>query len=83
VSLLQARQGFKVAKEFIDKLVSGISVVWISEDLHEISWKYWLNKSKEKLSLVDCSSFVIMEKENINTAFSFDRHFLTAGKDLT
>jgi uncharacterized protein len=82
ISLLQTRQGVKVTKELINTLITGISIVWVNEEMHERSWKYWLGKSKESLSLVDCSSFILMEKDKIAAAFSFDRHFISAGKTL-
>ena len=34
----------------------------------------------KKFSFTDCTSFVIMEKLNIKTAFSFDIHFKQYGK---
>ena len=82
ISLLQTRQGVMLTKELINTLITGVSILWINEEMHARSWKYWLGKSKESLSLVDCSSFILMEKEKIDVAFSFDRHFIAAGKTL-
>jgi predicted nucleic acid-binding protein len=37
-------------------------------------------RSKSKtLSLVDCTSFVVMRQLGLNTAFAFDKHFQLQG----
>ena len=36
----------------------------------------------QEVSFTDCVSFVLMEKQNIKCAFSFDRHFAVAGFDV-
>lgn len=77
ISLLQIRQGIRIAKELIDRLRTGSNIIWVNEELHEQAWKYWKDKSKKNLSLVDSSSFIIMKRENIDSAFTFDRHFIT------
>lgn len=43
------------------------------------SWDYFRRKDLRKLSAVDATSFVLMKRERINTAFTFDQHFATAG----
>jgi len=37
--------------------------------------------SNQKVSFTDCISFVLMKRNRINLAFSFDRHFVLAGFD--
>jgi hypothetical protein len=36
-------------------------------------------RSDKTWGLVDCASFVVMEKEGIDEAFTNDRHFVQAG----
>jgi predicted nucleic acid-binding protein len=43
------------------------------------AWAYFRMKDLHKLSAVDATSFVIMTKARIRTAFAFDHHFATAG----
>ncbi|MCI0444492.1 PIN domain-containing protein [bacterium] len=38
--------------------------------------------SDQKVSFTDCVSFVLMKRNRINLAFSFDRHFVLAGFDI-
>jgi uncharacterized protein len=42
-------------------------------------WKHFERRDLHKLSAVDATSFVIMEREKIATAFAFDHHFASAG----
>jgi predicted nucleic acid-binding protein len=45
----------------------------------EQSWKYFKRTALHKLSAVDATSFVIMERVGIRLAFTFDHHFSVAG----
>jgi predicted nucleic acid-binding protein len=47
-------------------------------DLAE-AWRYFDRPDLHKLSAVDATSFVIMEKEDLRRAFTFDHHFATVG----
>jgi predicted nucleic acid-binding protein len=43
------------------------------------AWEYFRRADLHKLSAVDATSFVIMARHGISTAFAFDHHFATAG----
>lgn len=43
------------------------------------AWAYFRRKDLHKLSAVDATSFVLMTKAKIRTAFTFDHHFAVAG----
>lgn len=43
------------------------------------AWSYIEKKSFHKLSLVDATSFVLMKRSGLRTAFAFDTHFGQAG----
>jgi predicted nucleic acid-binding protein len=45
----------------------------------EKSWEYFQRSDLHKLSAVDATSFVIMKRERIRVAFSFDHHFAVVG----
>ncbi len=45
----------------------------------ERSWEYFRRTDLHKLSAVDATSFVIMERAGIRLAFTFDHHFSVAG----
>jgi predicted nucleic acid-binding protein len=43
------------------------------------AWKYFERRDLHKLSAVDATSFAIMKREGITTAFTFDHHFASVG----
>lgn len=43
------------------------------------AWSYFERKDLHKLSVVDATSFVLMKREKIRMAFTFDHHFASAG----
>ena len=43
------------------------------------AWTYFARRDFHKLSAVDATSFVLMTREKIRAAFTFDHHFATAG----
>ena len=43
---------------------------------------YFNKHADQNVSFTDCISFVLMRREKIHRAFSFDRHFEFAGFDL-
>ena len=48
----------------------------------EKAWPYFQRRDLHKLSAVDTTSFVLMGREQIRTAFTFDHHFVMAGFHL-
>jgi hypothetical protein len=56
-----------------------LRVEWVDQAIHETSWDVFERFDNQRLSFVDCSSIAICLSQGIETAFSFDRHFTTAG----
>ena len=56
-----------------------VRVVHIDETLNAQAWALLSNRLDKAWSLVDCSSFVVMEREKLNEAFTTDHHFSQAG----
>jgi hypothetical protein len=70
VTLIRRRLGSSIAGDFgrqlkDSRLTSLVAVQWENE---ERAWE---------LSYTDCTSFAVMKALKIDTAFTFDRHFLT------
>ena len=67
--------------KFIDGLHSLSSLQIISADsaLLEEGWNLFRNRLDKEWSLTDCTSMVIMERNEIKLAFSSDHHFEQAG----
>ena len=56
-----------------------IRVIWVDRLIEELAWQKFLQYDDKDISMVDCTSFAVMEQWGISTAFTFDRHFLQAG----
>ena len=79
ISLLQRRQGLGAANRFIGAVSENTMVLWVDELLHKKAWDYWKKRWERDLSMVDCSSFILMHSEGIKEAFTFDKQFKSAG----
>ena len=60
-------------------LSPSVQVVFVDDALFQEGWRYFQEHKDKAYSLTDCISFVVMEKQNIQTALAFDRHFAQAG----
>ncbi len=56
-----------------------IRVIWVDKQIEELAWRKFLQYDDKDVSMVDCTSFVVMEQWGLSTAFTFDRHFLQVG----
>lgn len=67
--------------DFIEsiKFSSLVDIIYIDQSLDTKSWDLLKNRPDKKWSLVDCSSFVVMEKNEILEALTTDHHFEQAG----
>ena len=68
-------------KDSLDGLERFTVLACSTEDLDE-AWSYFQRRDLHKLSAVDATSFVIMTRERIRLALSFDHHFATVGFQL-
>ncbi len=81
-ALLQNRIGSKAAQIFNNDILRVVDVVWITQIIHESSVELWKNQGRRNLSLVDCSSFILMGQNQCSEAFSMDKHFADQGYTL-
>jgi predicted nucleic acid-binding protein len=79
ISLLQRRFGMTIVQAFVDKFLPLLQVEWIDEDTHRVALQSLLVAKRRSLSLVDCSSFVMMHRLGLSVAFVFDQHFEEQG----
>jgi hypothetical protein len=61
------------------KTSSLVDIIHIDESLDSKAWDLLVNRTDKNWSLVDCSSFVIMQENNISEALTTDHHFEQAG----
>ena len=79
VSLLQRRHGVAYAERFGDSVIEEVELIWMTLTQHRAAWKLWKERRNRGLSLVDCSSFVVMRELHMPHAFAFDEQFQEAG----
>ena len=67
--------------DFIDNLLSLpiLLIIPASQDLWKAGWQFYKQRPDKEWGLTDCTSFVVMKQENVNTAFTADHHFEQAG----
>ncbi|MDQ3248035.1 MAG: PIN domain-containing protein [Chloroflexota bacterium] len=75
----------RIPRPNIVALVEGLQsspstqIVHIDEDVHQQAWDLLSKRLDKTWSLVDCSSFVIMQRLGIREALTTDHHFEQAG----
>ena len=81
ISLLQARGFLSTALEFLveSRHNASLRIVYAEADIQRDAWELFARWSGAGANAVDCVSFAIMKQYAISKAFTFDRHFETAG----
>jgi len=59
--------------------VKGLKLLTVTPSDLQQAWRFFQRRDLHKLSAVDATSFVVMEREGIRIAFTFDHHFAAAG----
>ena len=77
-ALLQARLGLSSAILFL-KDAKSFEVEWVDLDLHKEAEKELEKIGKRGISLVDCTSFIVMRRRGVQRVFAFDPDFKNQG----
>lgn len=85
ITLLQLRGHFSLALDFLQNISNDPDLRIICPDatLQSAAWDEFKKSGGFGASAVDCLSFAIMRKSRISKAYTFDRHFATAGFTIT
>ena len=78
-ALLQRRIGLPAVRDFDERIAPLLTVRWITEPVHRRAMDRLIRADRRGVSLVDCTSFEVMEAEGITEAFALDRDFAAAG----
>ena len=58
---------------------SRIEIVHVDVSLDTAAWHLWQSRPDKEWSLVDCSSFVVMQQRGLTESLTTDHHFEQAG----
>jgi predicted nucleic acid-binding protein len=79
ISLVQRRLGMDVLRSFVDDLLPLVDIEWVGPALHAEAREAMLAAGQRGISLVDWTSFLVMRRRGIGTAFAFDDDFAAQG----
>ena len=77
LTLLRAHLGHSIAVSFgTTARTSGIlKALWVTPEVDSHAWEVFKRYKDKEFGYTDCTSFCLMEKYAIRTAFTFDKHF--------
>ncbi|HET7090104.1 MAG TPA: PIN domain-containing protein [Anaerolineae bacterium] len=81
ITLMRSRLGHARAVAFGDWLLQSprVRLIRLDLDLWNEAWRFFKMYDDKDFSFTDCASFVVMRRERLRDAFTFDRHFEQAG----
>jgi predicted nucleic acid-binding protein len=82
IALLQRRIGMEAVRIFQKNVLPIFDVAWVNEEIHQLAISAFSAASRRNLSLVDCVSFVVMQRRDISLVFTFDPHFQEQGFEV-
>jgi predicted nucleic acid-binding protein len=78
-ALVQHRYGLDALRALAHEVLPALEIEWVGPDDHAAALAAVLASDRRHLSLVDCTSFEVMRRLGIPSAFAFDRHFADLG----
>ena len=82
VTLIKAHLGHNAAVRFGEKLRQEqiAKLLRITDQDEQRAWQIFVQHHDKGFSFTDCTSFALMERLQMDTAFAFDAHFQQYGK---
>jgi len=78
-ALVQSRLGMEATRALADHLLPVVRTMGITAEDHDGAVQSLLAADRRDLSLVDCSSFLLMRRLGLREAFTFDDDFRAQG----
>ena len=75
IALIRRRIGMVAVRRFCLEMMPLFRLHWVDEEVHSAALGTLLVAGSRDLSLVDCTSFELMRRMGVDTAFAFDRRF--------
>ena len=84
LTLISSRANHQTAVAFGEMLLksSSIQLLPITEELRLSAFGLFKKYADKNLSFTDCTSFALMKKMKLKTAFTFDDHFRQVGFEI-
>ena len=79
ITLLARRLTKKIAIDFIKRIYpdESINIMPVDFNTEQEALKTFIKYADQDFTVVDCTSFVLMQENGIKRAFTFDKHFKT------
>jgi len=77
--LIQARLGWDAVEAWQRALLARCEIVWVDAELHHLGAARCRQAGERRLSLTDCVSFEVMQRERIREFMGDDKHFIDEG----
>jgi len=79
VTLVARRINKKISIKFLNTIFNDpkINVLYIDANIEQKAYDTFKNYLDQQFSIVDCTSFILMQHHHIKHAFTFDKHFRT------
>lgn len=81
-ALVQARLGMEAVRALSDQLLPAVRTVVATEEDHRGAVQALLAADRRDLSLVDCTSFLVMRRLGLRSVFTFDADFRNQGFEV-
>lgn len=83
-TIIRLRAGHAVALQFGEDVRASrvLRVEYLAPEILEAAWRIFKAFADKEFSFTDCTSFALMERLRISTAYSFDEHFRQYGQFL-
>jgi predicted nucleic acid-binding protein len=81
-ALVRRRLGLDASRALLEQLLPELETIWVDEALHQTAVALYLRGERAGPSLVDWTSFEVMRRHGIETAFAFDDDFRRQGFDV-
>jgi uncharacterized protein len=81
-AILQNRLGLDAVRTFFAAIYPLLEIVWVDAELIGLAVPLLFAADRRGLSLVDCTSFLAMQRAGLKRVFAFDRHFEEQGFEV-
>ena len=81
-AVMQRKIGMQPALDFLTEIEDIATIHWVNQEDHQRAVYRLGQRQRRNLSLVDCISFVLMERYDCTTAFAYDSDFQSEGFQL-